>query len=263
MRYLILLILFIPFLSYAQVNQTDNNGLRQGLWKKQQPNGRIIYEGNFKDGKPVGEWKRYHQNGQLKAQIKYSEVSDSAFTILFDVLGKKVAEGVYMNQKKEGNWIYFSTNRKVSEEYHKNNLKHGISKTYYDSGELMEKIDWVQGKQQGSYQIFYKNGNPYMQCKMKNDKRHGLCLILTQKGKMEMEANYKSNLRHGEWKYYNEQGKISYTLHYNEGELLNPQVRDSVANLALQNLEKNRGKISDPAKFMQDPSEYMRKMKIY
>jgi antitoxin component YwqK of YwqJK toxin-antitoxin module len=263
MRVITILILLLPLLSFSQINQTDSNGLRQGLWTKQQANGRLIYEGSFKDGEPVGDWKRYHQNGQIKVQINYSEVSDSAQTQIFDVLGKKVAEGVYVNQKKEGNWIYFSGKKIVSEEQFKKDLKHGISKKYYNSGELMEEIDWVNGKQEGSYQIFYKDGKPYMQCKMKQDQRHGLCLIHSSKGKLEMEANYKNNLRHGEWRYYNEKGELKYALKYNEGELLNPEVRDSVANLTMQNIEKNKGKINDPAKFMQDPSEYMRKMNSY
>lgn len=263
MRLLIILFILLPFLSFSQTNQTDLNGLRQGLWKKKQVNGRLIYEGNFKDGTPIGEWQRYHTNGQIKAQIKYSEVSDSAYTQIFDVLGKKVAEGIYVNQKKEGSWIYFSGKRIVSEEQFKKGLKNGISKKYYDSGELMEEIGWVNGKQQGSYQIFYKDGKPYLQCKMKQDQRHGLCLIHSQKGRLEMEANYRNNLRHGEWKYYNGQGKLKYTLYYNEGELLNPEVRDSVANLVLQNIENNKGKIYDPEKFVQDPSEYMRKMNTY
>ena len=50
---------------------------------------------------------------------------------------------------------------------------------------------------------------------------------------------------------------------YNEGKILNPEVRDSIANIKMQNIEKNRGTITDPEKFMQNPSEYMKKMKIY
>ena len=77
-----------------------------------------------------------------------------------------------------------------------------------------------------------------------------------------MEANYKNNLRHGEWKFYNN-GQYQYLLKYNEGEILNPEVRDSIANVKMQNIEKNKDTITDPEKFMEDPSEYMRKMKIY
>ena len=259
----VIFIMLLPFLSFSQINQTDSNGLRQGLWKKQQANGKLIYEGSFKDGKPVGEWKRFHEGGQKKAVINYKSDSDSAFAQLFDKFGKKVAQGNYLNQKKEGNWIYFSGNKKISEEQFQNGIKSGVSLKYYDTGELMEEVDWVDGKQEGKHQIFYKSGEPYMQCKMSNDQRHGLCLVHSQKGKLEMEAGYKNNLRDGEWKYYDENGNISYALKYNNGEILNPEVRDSVANLKMQNIEKGKDSVTDPEKFMEDPSEYMRKKKIY
>ncbi len=263
MRILTIIFILVPFFAFSQINQTDSNGLRHGLWKKQQPNGKLMYEGSFRDGKPVGEWKRFHAGGQVKAIINYKVDSDSAFSQLFDEAGKKVAEGNYVNQVKEGNWVYFSGTRKIAEEQFKLGLKNGVSKKYYDTGELMEKADWVNNMQEGNYQIYFKTGEPYLQCKMNLNQRNGLCLVHSQKGKLEMEANYINNLRHGEWKYYDESGKFLYSLKYNNGEILNPEVRDSIANVKMRNLEKGRGKITDPEKFMQDPSEYMRKMKIF
>ena len=70
MRIILILLLLLPLITLSQINQTDSTGKRQGLWKKQFPGGNLIYEGNFKDGKPVGEWKRYHENGQVKALIR-------------------------------------------------------------------------------------------------------------------------------------------------------------------------------------------------
>jgi len=263
MRIFTIILILLPFITFSQINQTDSNGLRQGLWKKQQANGRLIYEGNFKNGNPVGEWKRYHGGGQVKAIITYKTESDSAFTQLFDKFRKKVAEGNYVNQKKEGNWVYFSGNRKIAEEQFLGGVKNGTSFKYYDTGELMEQVDWIEGKQDGRYQIFYKNGQAYLQCKIKQNNRHGLCLIHTQNGKLETEAHYNNNLRDGEWKYYDVMGEFQYSLKYINGEILNPEVRDSIANLKLINIEKGMGNITDPEKFMDDPVEYMRKMKIY
>lgn len=257
----LIFLLFITFELFGQNNQTDSNGLCQGLWKKQQSNGKLLYEGNFVDGKPIGEWKRYHEGGQLKALIIYSE--DTAKTQLFDLYQKKEAEGIFINQKKEGTWTYFSNNNKISEENFTHGIKNGQSKKYYDTGEVLEMADWKNGIQEGNYQILFKTGEPYLQCKMANNQRNGLCLIYFQSGRQELVANYKNSLRHGEWKYYNEKGEYLYSLNYNEGKLLNPEVRDSIDNIVIQNLEKRKGTILDPEKFMEDPSEYMLKMKIY
>lgn len=99
-----------------------------------------------------------------------------------------------------------------------------------------------------------------MQCKFSNGKRNGLCLSYFQNGRIEMEANYKDNQRHGEWKFYNESGDYLYSLEYNNGKLLNPEVRDSIDNQEMEGMEKNRNSIPDPEDFMENPSEYMMQM---
>ena len=217
MRISVIILFFIPFCAFSQINQTDANGLRQGLWQKKQSNGRLLYEGGFKDGKPVGEWKRYHEGGQIKAIIQYKTDSDSALTQLFDEWEKKVAEGYYLNERREGTWIYFSENRIVSEENFNNGIKHGLSRKFYDTGEVLEETDWKNGKQEGNYQVFFKNGEPFMQCTMSNNQRNGKCLSYFQNGKVELEANYKNGRRHGSWKYFEENGMFWYELDYENG----------------------------------------------
>lgn len=262
MPFLVILFFLLPLFTFSQINQTDSNGLRQGFWQKQQPNGRLMYEGNFKDGKLVGEWKRFHTGGQFKALINYRTNSDSAFAQLFDEWGKKVAEGIFLNEKKSGLWIYFSEDRKIADEHFVDGEKHGKSHKYYDTGEVWDETDWVRGKQEGNYRVFFKNGKPFFQCKMSNNQRNGLCLSYFQNGRVELEANYKKGLRHGQWKYFDDQGIYRYSLLYNEGKILNPNVRDSISNLQLQNMEKGKDSVIDPEKYMEDPSEYMLKMNI-
>lgn len=255
MRYLLAVLVFLPTLVFAQTNQTDANGLRQGFWQKKQANGRLLYEGYFKDDKPVGEWKRYHPGGQVKAFIEYK--GDTAYTQLFTVWRKKVAEGSYVNQQKEGVWKIYKNNQLVADEEYKHGLKNGKSHRYYNTGEVMEEKEWVNDQEDGNYQIFFKSGEPYMQCKMKQGMRHGLFLVSYENGRQEMVAEYRNNLRHGEWKYFNKEGNLLYTLVYDNGQILNPAVRDSIDNLKMKELEQNRGSILDPEKFLQDPSQYM------
>lgn len=262
-KYFLFFLVWLPIISVSQINQTDANGLRQGLWQKKQPNGRLLYEGNFKDGKPVGEWKRYHEGGRVKAVIQYKAGTDSAFTQLFDEWGKKVAEGTYLNEKKEGTWIYFSENRKIADELFKYGVKNGPAHRFYDSGELLEETVWQNGVQQGMYTVFFKSGKPFMQYKVSNNKRDGLCVTYFQNGKVELEANYRNGLRHGPWKYYNERGEFLYELDYDNGELLNPQVRDSISALQLKDFESGKDSLTDPEKYMKNPSEYMIKKNIY
>jgi antitoxin component YwqK of YwqJK toxin-antitoxin module len=262
MRFIVILLFLLPFISFSQINQTDANGLRQGRWQKMQPNGKPMYDGWFKDGKPVGEWKRFHENGRIKANISYKIGSDSAFTVLFDDTGKKLAEGIFLSEQKTGLWKYFSENKVIADEILDKGIKNGKSRKYYTSGELWEETDWVNGKQEGSYQVFFKNGKPFFQCKMSNNQRNGLCLSSFEDGRVELEAAYKNGLRHGEWKYFDKEGNHRYSLFYNEGEILNPKVRDSIANQQVLDMEKGKESVIDPEKYINDPSDYMQKANI-
>ena len=261
MRILYLIfIAFVPFIGFSQINQTDANGLRQGKWQKQYPNGRLQYEGFFKDGEPAGAWTRYYEGGQVKARIQYDQNSDSASAVLFDQLGKKMAEGAYVDEKRVGKWQFYADNRKVSEEMYADGVKQGTSRTFYPTGEVLEETEWHNGQQHGNHRVFFTNGQPYMQCRYSNGKRNGLCLSYFQNGRVEMEAHYADNLRHNAWNFYSEDGKLNYTLKYDRGNLLNLEVQDSINSLNKNQFEKSGNPVADPEDFMQDPSEYMMRM---
>lgn len=258
MRILFLLLIWIsPLCLSSQINQTDQDGVRQGFWQKKFPDGQIMYEGGYRDGKPAGQWTRYHEGGQVKAKIRYAEDSDSALVTMFDPLGNKLSDGIYLNEKREGTWTFYSDGLIISEEEYRNGIKHGVSKKFYPTGELLEEAEWRNGQQEGNYQVFFEDGQPYMQCKFSNNRRNGLCLVRFKNNRIEMEAFYVDNLRHGEWKFYNEQGDYLYSLEYDHGKLLNPEVRDSIDNQSLQQLETGRRSISDPEKFINNPAGYL------
>ena len=263
MKAFFLLFFLMPFVAFSQINQTDSNGLKQGRWQKMQANGKPLYDGYFNDDKPTGEWKRFHTNGRIKATISYKSGSDSALTVMFDETGKKMAEGVFINEQKAGLWKYFSENKVIAEESFEKGMKNGKSRKFYTTGELWEETEWKDGKQEGSYQVFFKNGKPFFQCKMSNDQRNGLCLSYFDNGRVELEAGYKNSVRHGEWKYFDKEGRHKYSLFYNEGEILNPKVRDSIANQQIMDMERNKDSVVDPEKYLADPTGYMEKAKIF
>ncbi len=260
----LLLFILLPIFVFSQgtINQTDSNGLRQGSWKKTYSNGKLRYEGQFKDNKPVGEWNRFYKNGKKQAVISYSEKSDSASAQLFDSNGKFIAAGIFLNEKKEGLWKFYSGKQLVSEEEFKAGKKHGLSKKYYKTGEVLETCEWIEGLKQGKYQAFFKNGKPYLEYMNVEDKPNGFCISYFENGRKEMEAFYKNGSRHNSWKFYNQKGEEQYTLEYNFGALLNPEVLDSLNKIENAEYEKNKNNFLDPEKFLNNPSEYLMQNKM-
>jgi antitoxin component YwqK of YwqJK toxin-antitoxin module len=218
-----------------------------------------MYEGRFANDKPVGDWKRYHDNGKLQATIAYSEKSDSAFATLFDLTGTKIAEGAYINQVKVGTWKYFTGGKLVSEDQFSDGVKNGVSRRFYSSGKVLEYSELKAGKKHGQYVAYFENGQPYLEVAWANDQREGACRSYFENGKTELEAAYLAGQRHGEWKYFNDKGELLFTLKYQNGELLNPNVLDSVQNQKLNQMDQNKGKIVDPEQFIQNPEEYLRR----
>ncbi|WP_430974286.1 toxin-antitoxin system YwqK family antitoxin [Sunxiuqinia rutila] len=264
-RYLFLFLLVLTLHTthaQEQLNQTDQDGLKQGFWQKKQANGNLAYEGHFVNDKPVGEFKRYHTNGLLKARLVYEQGTDTIPAELFDTRGKLMAKGRYLNQQKTGLWLFFQQGQLVSEEQFEQNRKQGISKTYYPSGELFEEINWKDDVKNGIYRAYFKNGKPYMECMMKDGTRDGACQVYFENGQLELDAFYVKGLRHGQWNYSNPDGSFSHSLHYDMGSLTNPQVLDSIQQIQFQELEQNKDKLIDPEKFMDDPLQYMIKNKM-
>jgi antitoxin component YwqK of YwqJK toxin-antitoxin module len=216
-----------------------------------------MYRGAFKDNKPVGEWLRYHEEGGLKALLQYSETSDTVKARLYETASQPVAEGVYVREKKEGIWLYYSGETKISEESFMNGIKSGICRKFYPTGELLEESLWKENRKEGKYQAFFPTGKPFLQCIFSEGIRNGRCFTYYPSGLTEVESQYKNDKPDGEWKYLDENGNIRFTLLYEKGILKNPEALDSLGTKELEELEKQKGKLDDPEKYLQNPEEYL------
>ncbi len=94
--------------SDTSFNNIDDNGLKQGHWKKYYDDGNPEYEGYFKNDKPVGEFKRFFPGNKIKAIMNYKEDGKTVKATLFYQNAKKAAEGTFIDMKKDGQWKYFS-----------------------------------------------------------------------------------------------------------------------------------------------------------
>jgi antitoxin component YwqK of YwqJK toxin-antitoxin module len=259
MKSFILIFLFFPMLMKGQDNPnlTDSNGLKQGRWEKHYPNGRLMYTGSFKDNKPVGEWKRYHESGGVKAILHYNEKNDSVKTRLFETSTLPVAAGTYVKEKKEGLWIYYAENVKIAEEHFVNGMKNGLCRKFYATGELLEESEWKNNRKEGKYQAFFMSGKPYMQCMYMDDKRNGRCFSYFPSGMTEVESYYADDLPQGAWKYMNNNDSVRFILQYEKGILKNPEVLITLDTKELENLDKQRDRLTDPEKYLVNPEEYL------
>ncbi|MEE2931043.1 MAG: hypothetical protein VX370_00770 [Bacteroidota bacterium] len=216
--------LFLPVLVLSQeINYTDLNGLKQGIWKKTYDNGSIRYEGQFINNNPTGIFFYYFQDGALKAEKNFFLKGHSAAHFFYET-GSLKAAGLYINNQKDSTWNYYNRDSVLilSEEYKSGKL-HGKTKTYYDADEessdgffgVYEIKNWNNGLQEGIWEQYFLDGTLKMQSTFNSGKREGKHLFFYPDGSLSFEGNYKEDKKAGKWIYYNISGEIDTILYFN------------------------------------------------
>ena len=175
----------ICFVANAQdLNRTDSQGRRQGKWVDYYSNGQIRYEGQFKNGNCQGEFKYYDEQGHLKATNNYDKSGNRALNKTYSPDGTLIATGYYLNQKKDGEWRYYSRENGVLilVEENLNGKANGSSKVYYETGTLMMERQFVDDQLEGHAKIYYPSGA------------------------LKEEGDYHHGEKTGIWKAFNEDG---------------------------------------------------------
>ncbi|MBN1182452.1 MAG: toxin-antitoxin system YwqK family antitoxin [Bacteroidales bacterium] len=253
MRYINIIILFLSFSIHVlsqekTVNQTDAQGRKQGYWKKTNEEGKLIYEGYFKDNKPVDTLKRYFEDGSLKALMIYSEKHDTIEGVLFFENGGVSAEGKYLNKEKTGLWKYYSEYFKclIQEETYIMGKKEGLSVNYYQNGSPSEVLQFKNDIKDGKWMQYFDNGQMKFEANYINDKLNGEYELYQPDGKLEIKGSYKDDLKDGKWSYYDEKGKLYKEIVYNSGVAENEEELREIQNKYMDLIEQNQGKYQEP-----------------
>lgn len=209
---------------YSQdtLNRMDEKGRKQGFWRKQDSLGRKIYEGHFKDGFPAGEFRYYYTNGKLKTISVVSQHGKIAKTVSFFTNGRKMAEGSYLNEKKDSIWKFYreEDGLLISEENYHAGKKNGISKTFSDEGKVLEVVNWVAGLRNGPWEQFYTDGKLRLRAGYLNDEKCGPFKTFAFSGQPMVTGTYTAGHMDGKWTYYDDKGKVTKREFYSNGILL-------------------------------------------
>ncbi len=200
------------------------DGNRSGHWKDFYPDGSLKAEGNYDNGKQIGDWKYYHANGKIEQ------------------IGKFTKQG-----KPEGSWKwYFENGKLLKEENYHGGLKDGLSIEYDETGKVIEEGEFVEGNEEGlwfeftgdsfikgSYRDGLRNGmwyNIYLDsdsiktdslCYFKGnfieDNPDGKHTYYWENGKVKDEGSYIMGRKEGEWYKYNFDGTLFMVITYKQG----------------------------------------------
>jgi antitoxin component YwqK of YwqJK toxin-antitoxin module len=190
---------------FSAQNQTDSKGKKQGVWVKYAADGKTpLYKGTFKDGKPTGKFFYFYPNGETSSILEHVG-GGKAKCRMYHENGNVMAVGNYLNQQKDSTWWYFNSSKMVlNQENYANGQKEGYFLQYLPSysktPQIIEEKFFRNGKEEGAWKQYYKNGQVKLAATYKLGLLAGKCTWYSASGTVELVGYYKDGLKNGWWK---------------------------------------------------------------
>ncbi len=163
----------------------NENGLKEGLWKYYNTNGRLKEQQMMKDGKGADTSFIYQPNGliSLKLPFKNSIIDGDVLIYENGILSRKVP-------------------------YKNNDISSGTLVEYYPIGSVESEHSVIDGKGDGPVKSYYDSGEPYRVATMKAGSLQGERITYFKSGKVSYKENFINNDSDGEYVSYFENGNL-------------------------------------------------------
>lgn len=179
---------------------------------------QLLQKINYEKGKKNGPATRYwdseniasaeeYVNGKLM-QAKYFDQQGNVVAEIIDGTGYRAVFGKnhitelqeFQEGVLEGQVKFFNSKGKLQRTYKiRNGIKHGEEIEYFPQLHSKEPLtprfsfNWNDGKIQGLYKSWYRNGNQKSQKEMANSAKNGILTVWYRDGKIMMIEEYESN----------------------------------------------------------------------
>ena len=218
------------------------NGKQEGKFITYHINGKKKEEFTLLKDRPDGEFREYSSHGRLVGLTNYKGgMKEGATTAYYDLPDSpKRFEGNYVADKYSGKWTYYYNNGKMESagEYNSKGLKQGKWLNYYENETVAEEEEYDNGKLNGVYKKFTRDGKLVEEFIYKNDilqqfKQYDIAGKEIASGKREKkelnvvmfhpdgtkrrEGRVYDNAPEGEWKDYDRNGTLTTLMQYKAG----------------------------------------------
>ncbi len=199
------------------INQTDNKGIKQGVWREYFENDNIRTEENYKSGVLNGYTREYSQAGKLISSKFYENgkliESGGNQEIVAEIKNEYDSTGNLLKSGSYLNTIPVGTHRK----YQPGKATVEI-KEFSNSGQVISAgVTDEKGTKEEFWQFFYAGGQVRLEGNYKNDKRSGVWKFYYTDGKPEQTGNYLNGMEDGLWTWYFPNGVLRREENYIRG----------------------------------------------
>ena len=196
-----------PIIAQEKVNQFDDNGKRDGVWKKYYPETKQLrYQGQFDHGQETGTFKFYCEEckEQPMAIKDFSSNGSKASVRYFTIEGKLVSAGDMEGKNRVGEWVYYHEKSKtvMTREHYKTGKLDGVKTTYYPNGTKTEETHYQNGLKQGENNYYSPEGVLLKKLNYVDNKLSGEAVYYDANGAITIKGYYKKGKKNGLWQYF-------------------------------------------------------------
>ena len=168
------------------------SGVLNGEWKSYSPEGILLLNGTYKDGLKVKEWKSFDAKGHLLTLENYKIVKEDYESSEIVVLGRNIPVSVLHGKFEAYSELDYTL--KASGVY-KKGKKNGTFIDYYPGGVVPTIVaQYKNGKLNGLFQQFGRQGGIRHQIKYNDGKKNGSFLIFNANGKLMIRKEFSNGL---------------------------------------------------------------------
>lgn len=193
----------------------DDVNIMHGKMISYYESGKKISEGEYIMNEPVGEWKYYFEDGNIKMIADLKNAQEGYWKYFYENGGIK-QEGKIVNNKQEGYWTYYYENGNTkSEGFYESGIKDGKWNYFFENAELKAEASYHNGN--GYYKEYFMNGSVKMEGQTVNNQSEGIWKYYYPSGKLQAEGYELHGVKNGHWDYYYENGQVSSEGNYVDG----------------------------------------------
>ena len=196
-----------------EINRFDSDGKKVGVWKEYYENGKIKLEQTFFHGEKDGISKKYDKKGKLQELESFDKGKRKSnnFSLGIELTEIKFKDGLYakgvlVKNRKNGLFkVYDNSNKE-------------LYCIFYKSDTLVYKgrFDSINNKT-GEWLYFWPNGNIKKSGKYVLNEKNNEWKYFYENGSIQQKGNYVKNKPHGTWEWWYESGQKRRMEDYENG----------------------------------------------
>ncbi len=187
-----------------------------GIYQNYNNYGNLLSQGKIKNGKKIGVWINYYENGKIKEKGHF-ENNVYFIDSYYKRNGEKLIQngkGIYSVYADDGKTIIL--NGKVL-----NGLRNGTWNVLNPlSQNVIQTLNYVKGKMNGIQETYYDSGELASKGLMENDLKEGEWIWYNDNGTINSKVNFVHNKKDGKQILCDNYGETLKEEYYDKGKLI-------------------------------------------